>query len=208
MEPAAAEWQGLIARFDRWFEATAQRNPGVIPCRAGCSACCHGPFDISAADALLLTAGLATLPPAERQEVAARGQRLLARMRTMAPDWGAPYDIQALGDDEFDILCEALAEEPCPLLDAAGRCRVYAFRPLVCRMIGLPLLTAEGEVLENACPIQEEFPAYAALDPVPFDLAALEDREGVCQEAAAQVLFGGPGRAGFETTIAAVVAGG
>ncbi len=208
MHPAAAEWQRLISRFDRWFEATAARYPGVIPCRAGCSACCHGPFDISVADALLLREGLATLPEAERQQVAARGRRILARMQALAPDWGPPFDVQAVGDDEFDILCDALADEPCPLLDTEGRCRVYPFRPLVCRMIGLPLLTADGEVLENACPIQEEFPAYAALDPVPFDLAALEDREGACQEAAAQVLFGEPGRSGFETTIAAVVAGG
>ncbi len=208
MQPAAQEWQRLISRFDRWFEATAGRYPGVIPCRAGCSACCHGPFDISAADVLLLKEGLATLPNPDRQQVAERGQQLLARMRAMAPDWGAPFDIQALGDDEFDILCEALATEPCPLLDAEGRCRVYAFRPLVCRMIGLPLLTAEGEVLENACPIQDQFPAYAALDPVPFDLGALEDGEGVCQEAASRVLFGEAGRSAFETTIAAVVSGG
>lgn len=207
MHPAAAAWQDLISRFDRWFEATAGRHPGVIPCRAGCSACCHGPFDISAADVLLLKEGVATLPASEREQVSERGRQLLDRMRTMAPEWAAPFDIASLGEDEFDILCEALAAEPCPLLDADGRCRVYAYRPLVCRMIGLPLLTAEGEVLENACPIQEEFPAYACLDPVPFDLAALEEREGACQEAAAQALFGAPGRSGFETTIAAVVAG-
>lgn len=208
MQPAAEEWQRLLSRLDRWFEATAARHPGVIPCRAGCSACCHGPFDISAADVLLLREGLVTLPDGIRQQVAERGGRLLARMQAMAPEWAQPFDIASLGEDEFDILCEALAGEPCPLLDAEGRCRMYAFRPLVCRMIGLPLLTAEGEVLENACPIQEEFPAYASLDPVPFDLAALEEREVACQAAAAQALFGAPGRSGFETTIAAVVSGG
>jgi len=207
MHPAAGEWQVLISRFDRWFEATAARLPGVIPCRAGCSACCHGPFDISAADVLLLREGLATLPEAARARVAERGRELLGRMQVLAPGWTAPFDIQALGEDEFDALCEALAAEPCALLDAEGRCQVYAYRPLVCRMIGLPLLTAEGDILENACPIQEQFPVYAALDPVPFDLHDLEAREARCQELAAQALFGEAGRAGYETTIAAVVTG-
>ncbi len=206
MHPAAAEWQSLISRFDRWFEATVERFPGVIPCRAGCSACCHGPFDISAADALLLREGLVTLPPAVRDEVAARGQALLRRMQVLAPSWRTPFDIASLGDEQFDVLSEALAAEPCPLLSHDGRCLVYDYRPLVCRMIGLPLLTADGDVLENACPIQDQFPAYAALDPVPFDLDYLEDREDQCRQAAALVLFKDPGRSGFETTIAAVVA--
>lgn len=206
MHAAAAEWQSLISRFDRWFEATAERFPGVIPCRAGCSACCHGPFDISAADVLLLQEGLATLPPALRTDVARRGQALLRRMQQLAPSWHTPFDIASLGDEQFDALSEALAAEPCPLLSQDGRCLVYDYRPLVCRMIGLPLLTADGDVLENACPIQDQFPAYAALDPVPFDLDYLEDREGKCQRAAALALFKDASRSGFETTIAAVVA--
>jgi len=208
MHPAAAQWQDLISRFDRWFEATAERYPGVVPCRAGCSACCHGPFDISAADALLLREGLATLPEAVRAGVVARGRALLGRMREMVPEWAAPFDIQAIGDERFDALSDALAAEPCPLLDAEGRCLVYAYRPLVCRMIGLPMLTPSGDTLDNACPIQDHFPAYAALDPVPFDLDALEDRESRSQKAAALTLFGDARHAGYETTIAAVVATG
>lgn len=206
MHPAAEQWQSLISRFDRWFEATAQRFPGVIPCRAGCTACCHGPFDISAADVLLLREGLATLPESVQKDISARGRALLTRMQVLAPGWSAPFDIQSLGEEQFDALGETLAAEPCPLLDQEGRCRVYAYRPLVCRMIGLPLLTADGDVLENACPIQDQFPAYAALDPVPFDLDYLEDRESRCQEEAALALFGDAGQSGYETTIAAVVA--
>jgi len=206
MHPAASEWQTLIARFDRWFEATAERLPGVIPCRAGCTACCHGPFDISAADALLLQEGLAALPATARDQVRTRARDLLGRMQALAPAWAPPFDIQALGDDAFDAIGEALASEPCPLLDADGRCMVYAHRPLVCRMIGLPLLTAEGDILENACPIQADFPAYAALDPIPFDLGALEARERPCQDASALALFGEAGHENYETTIAAVAA--
>lgn len=205
MHPAAARYHVVLERLDRWFEEIARRHPGVIPCRAGCSACCHGPFDISAADTLLLREGLATLSPADREVVRSRGEELLSRMRALAPAWGPPWDLAQLGEDRFDGLVEALAETPCPLLDDQGACRLYAWRPLVCRLIGLPMMTAEGEILENACPIQEQFPEYALLDPQLFDLGALQEAEIRSNEEAAAELFGSSDRAGFETTIAAVV---
>jgi Fe-S-cluster containining protein len=207
MQPAAARYRGLLERLDRWFEETARRHPGVIPCRAGCSACCHGPFDISAADVLLLREGLKTLSPSDREVVRTRGEQLLTRMREQAPAWAPPWDLADLGEERFDDIVESLAEMPCPLLDDQGACRLYPWRPLVCRLIGLPMMTAEGEILENACPIQEQFPDYALLDPQLFDLGALQDQETPCVEEAAVELFGSRARAGFETTIAAVVAG-
>lgn len=199
MDRAVAAYQQLLERLDRWFAETSQRHPGVIPCRAGCTACCHGPFDISLADVRLLEAGLANLPTAERALVRDRAQALLDRIREIEPGWAAPYDVRVLEEDRFDAITIAFADVPCPLLDDAGACRAYAHRPLVCRLIGLPMMTAEGELLENACPIQEQFPAYASLDPQLFDLGALNDEEGVLLAA----LGGEPE---FETIIAAVAA--
>ena len=121
-------------------------------------------------------------------------------MQAAAPEWGPPWEVRALDEERFDQLTESLAAEPCPLLDDAGACRVYAYRPLVCRLIGLPMMTEEGELLENACPIQDDFPAYASLDPQLFDLGAMHAMEAELLEAAA-----GEGDPGFETVIAAVV---
>ena len=206
MHSAATAYQALLQRIDRWFEQTAERHPGVIPCRSGCSACCHGPFDISVADALLLREGLALLPAANRAQARERATELLELMRELEPGWEAPFDVRAIGEARFDALTDALAAEPCPLLDEAGRCQVYAHRPLVCRLIGLPMVTAGGNVLENACPIQEDFPAYAAMDPQLFDLESLEGVEQSCLGTAAEALLDQPQDTGFETVIAAVVA--
>lgn len=202
MNSAAAQYQQLLERLDRWFADTAARHPGVIPCRAGCTACCHGPFDISVADANLLKEGLAALPPELLSAARARATALLERMRRLEPGWTEPFDIRQLDEECFDALAEALADEPCPLLGNTGACLVYAHRPMVCRLIGLPMMTAEGELLENACPIQEEFPAYASMSPQLFDLGALHDAEIEALEAAA-----GNGDPLFETTIAVVVSG-
>jgi Fe-S-cluster containining protein len=206
MHPAAALWRTALERVDRWFGEAVNRFPGVIPCHPGCSACCHGPFDISVADAQLLAEGLASLQGPERAAVRLRGQSLLARMREAAPDWGPPWSLADLGEDRFDALADSLSGEPCPLLDDDGRCMAYAWRPLVCRLMGLPMMTAGGVVLDNACPIQERFPVYAALDPQLFDLEALEEEENACLEGAATARFGSPLLRGYETTIAAIAA--
>ncbi len=206
MHPAAETWQDQLRKLDRWAESVAAGHPGLIPCHSGCSGCCHGPFDISAADTLLLREGLAALPAPTREAVRTRGKLLLAKIGKLEPEWTAPWDLRDIDADRFDEIAEELSEEPCPMLDDEGACTVYEHRPLICRIMGLPMMTAEGLVLENGCPIQDDFPAYAALDPQLFDLEALELEETACLEAAATVLFGSPSELGFETTIAAVAA--
>jgi len=192
----------LLHELDAWQAAARAAHPGIIPCRAGCTACCHGPFDISVADAELVARAVAALPAAIRQPVQVRAAAQLESMRDLAPGFSEPWDLSPLPEETIDQLCDALAEEPCPCLDETGSCLIYDARPMVCRVMGLGLLTAEGGEIPNACPIQEEFPAYAALPPQPFDLAAWEEREAEALSAAAERL----GLAqGFETTVAGAV---
>ncbi|HSC58243.1 MAG TPA: YkgJ family cysteine cluster protein [Gemmatimonadales bacterium] len=193
MSDVAGEYGELLVQLDKWSADAKARHPGVIPCRLGCTACCHGPFDISAADAALLRSGLAALAPAVRAEVRDRARALLQKMAREAPEWGAPWHIEDIGEDRFDDVVEALADEPCPLLGPDGGCLTYAHRPAVCRMMGLGMRTRGGDI-DNACPIQDQFPAYAALPPQSFDLEAFERVE--------ERLIARAG--GTETTIAAV----
>lgn len=204
MHPAARAYLDLLARVDRWFADAAARHPGIVPCKAGCSACCHGPFDISMADALLLREGLARLPATERERVRERSRALLSRLQAAEPGWGPPWDPAELGDQRFDALTERFAAEPCPLLNTGGECVGYEFRPLVCRIIGMPMITPDGAILENDCPIQDRFPGYATLDPAGFDLEAWEEEEQACLELAALELRGDPAAATGETIIAAL----
>ncbi|WP_437678635.1 YkgJ family cysteine cluster protein [Sorangium sp. So ce131] len=61
-------------------------------------------------------------------------------------------------DDRAALAARAQAGDPgvCPALDGAGRCAVYAARPLICRTHGLPIrfAPAGGRVLPviDACP--------------------------------------------------------
>ena len=145
------------------------------------------------------------MPAADRARVTERAQALLARVRALEPDWSSPYAVDALGEERFDRLTEALATEPCPLLDETGRCGIYADRPLVCRMIGLGMSTPAGRTIDNACPIQERIPGYASLPPAMFELEAFEEVELACLREAAARRFGDADQQGYETTIAAAI---
>jgi len=206
VNPAALRYRTLLEQLDDWTAGARRRHPGVIPCQLGCTACCHGPFDISAADILLLRETVAGLPPSLRARIRAQAEDAARRQQDLAPAWEPPHAVEVLGETAFDALCEALEREPCPCL-VDGACAVYAGRPLVCRVMGLGLAAPDGRVLANACPIQADFPPYAALAPQPFDLASFETTEQACLEEAGLHLSGGERSAGFETTIAMALGG-
>ena len=137
-----------------------------------------------------------------RQDVLARARTHADAVLALAPDWSAPYDIRAIGDDRFDRLSDALATLPCPLLDQEGRCTIYDARPAVCRLMGLALINEHDDVIDNSCPIQDDFPTYRDLAPQFFALDAWEDSEASCRAAAAVQLTADAEAAGYETTIA------
>jgi Fe-S-cluster containining protein len=201
----AAVYRELLERLDQWFEEGRARAQGLLPCRGGCSACCYGPFDVSVADIELLLEGVRRLPQKAQLEVRRRARALVEKMEALEPGWCAPHSVVDLGDQRFDRLCEALADQPCPLLDDTGRCRIYPDRPMICRLIGLSMITPTGRVIENACPIQDQFAGYADLPAFPFDLEELEVAELECLQGAARRVLGDSSRHDFEATIAAAI---
>lgn len=169
-------YRTLLETLDNWFARGRElAGPGVIPCQRSCSACCHGVFDISPADAHLLREALAVLPAEQAAGLLTRAEAQLRSVAERLPDWGPPWDVDDLPEASFDELCDSLAQAPCPALLPDGGCAVYEHRPATCRMTGLALDAGPAGGLDNECPIQERFPDYAALAPVPFELMAFED---------------------------------
>lgn len=195
-----SQYRALLPVLDQWFaRGVAAAGPDVVPCRSGCTACCHGPFDISPADAALVAEGLAQLDRAVREGVVHRARTQLQQYAHWIEGWGSPWDVDGVDEQSFDELCDALRALPCPALGPEGGCLIYAHRPATCRMTGLAMVTKGGDVLENVCPIQGDFPAYAALPPVSFDLSRFE---GMVEEFDLTA-----GEAGWVATTVAGVAG-
>lgn len=173
--------------LDTWFHGAVAAAPGVVPCRIGCTACCHGPFDISPSDAARVADAVARLPDDVRATVRQRAQEQWAAFTAHLPELAASVGhLDTVPEDALDRACEAMAHVPCPALDARGACLIHEARPVTCRLMGLGIRLPSGETLDNACPISDQFPTYAAMPPVPLDLIAVETALDPLDQTAAQ----------------------
>jgi Fe-S-cluster containining protein len=134
----------LLESIDAWFAGALTLYGDRMACARGCTGCCRGLFDITLLDGALLKSGFDRLPAAVRRPVLRKAEERLAELQGRWPDFGHPYLLNAMPDEEWTEMPEE-DETPCPLLDGDGACLVYAFRPMTCRLHGLPNIDASGE---------------------------------------------------------------
>jgi Fe-S-cluster containining protein len=156
----------------------ARRAGAWLACRIGCTQCCHGAFRINALDAARLRVGMDALRashPALAAEVQRRAEAWLDEHRRDFPGDGKTGILGTSVEDQ-DRFEEFANDAACPALDpATGRCDVYAWRPMTCRVFGPPVRMAEGDAL-GCCELcfagASESEIAACEMPVPHDLEA------------------------------------
>lgn len=139
------DYRQLLAKVDAWYKSVKDAHPAEVPCTKGCRDCCIGLFDVSLADRDLLREGLAKADPAVRKDIEARAAAILQRLREIEPDLGDSLD--GMSPEAIDDLCDAVGDVECPVLGREGECRLYAHRPLTCRMSGVPVVDLEGRTV-------------------------------------------------------------
>jgi Fe-S-cluster containining protein len=165
----------LVQIMDASLADAARRAGHWLACRVGCTQCCHGAFTINALDAARLRAGMEALrstDPALAAEVTRRAQAWIDEHGPAFP--GDPrtgrLGTSPKNREEFE---EFANDAACPALDpATGRCDVYAWRPMTCRVFGPPV-RVEGDALGccELCFVGASEEAIAACEmPVPHDL--------------------------------------
>ncbi|HKW85868.1 MAG TPA: YkgJ family cysteine cluster protein [Nitrospiraceae bacterium] len=135
----------LPADADHWFTRAKATLLGQLPCRRGCSRCCMGPFAITILDVAGLQQGMASLDQTVRDDIQARALSQLTIFEASFPRLAESPFLDSWNDQELDSLVAQFADLPCPALDADGSCRVYPFRPVTCRTMGIPV-EADGRV--------------------------------------------------------------
>lgn len=109
----------MHAKVDAFFARVEARHGEDMQCRTGCSDCCRVRLTITSVEAEAIADEVARWPAERRQALA-------------AADPGAGEGAGAGAGDR------------CAALDAAGRCRIYAARPIVCRSHGVPIRLRRG----------------------------------------------------------------
>jgi Fe-S-cluster containining protein len=168
----------LVQIMDAAFAETAQRAGDHLLCRKGCTQCCHGAFVVNPLDALRLRVGMDTLRGTE--------PALAAEIEHRARTWVAEHQAEFPGDPQSGLLGDSKLdrerfedfanEAACPALDpGTGRCDVYAWRPMTCRVFGPPVRMGDGEALGHCelCFTGVDWAEVASCEmTVPYDLEA------------------------------------
>jgi Fe-S-cluster containining protein len=135
----------LVQIVDASLVDAGRRAGPYLACRVGCTQCCHGAFAINSLDAQRLRAGMSALratDPALAGEVERRAHAWLA---DYGPNFPGNAQTGTLGTSpsdraRFEEFANAAA---CPALEpATGRCDVYRWRPMTCRVFGPPIRAA------------------------------------------------------------------
>lgn len=141
----------LLQALDRWFASIQARHPEHMQCRNGCASCCHGVFDISMADAVLVAQGFGALPAGSRARTLARARRIQRDIRREAPAVGPPFLLQGLSPDRIDEIVSGVPGTACPFLGGKNECLIYWHRPIACRMEGMPMVDAREGSFGDWC---------------------------------------------------------
>jgi Fe-S-cluster containining protein len=143
----------LVQIMDAALIDAARRAREWLVCRPGCTQCCYGAFAINALDAVRLRAGMDVLRVAEPVLAAEIERRARAWIAAYGAEYPGDLATGRLGESEADReRFEDFANEAaCPALDEqTGRCDVYAFRPMTCRVFGPPVRMDAGTGDEGA----------------------------------------------------------
>ena len=177
MHAIIEKYCSLLETIDSWFHQTAQQLPKMIHCQSGCSGCCRGFFDITLLDAALVSHGYQQLAPAQREIVRSKAVLRLAELQQRWPHFSSPFILNGLPDSEWVEMPEG-DETPCPFLDDEGLCLIYEFRPMTCRLHGLPNIDFSGESFSDAyCSLN-----FHGVDPLVFPQIRWEFRQTFMKE--------------------------
>ena len=137
LKPFFKKYEALLKTADDVFSKVAADYPEEVKCKYGCADCCYALFDLTLIEALYIKhhfdIGYEGLERERRIEIANKIDRELYKLKRKA------YKDLEAGKKESEIFRE-LAEKKvrCPLLNDENGCDLYGYRPITCRLYGIP----------------------------------------------------------------------
>lgn len=136
-KPFFKRYEELVEIVDKAFDRVKNQNEDLVKCKSGCSDCCHALFDLTLVEAIYINYRFLELFEAsKREEIIERANnadRKIYKIKRQA------HKALEKGENEVKILSDIGAERVrCPLLSKEERCELYKYRPITCRVYGIP----------------------------------------------------------------------
>lgn len=130
-------YERLRDQADEVFQHVKKQFPECVKCKLECSDCCHALFDLTLIEALYINHHFNDLLPEARKaqllEFANKADRKIYKLKREA------FKSFEAGKSEDQILEEIAKERvACPLLNSDNCCELYDYRPITCRLYGIP----------------------------------------------------------------------
>lgn len=135
--PYFNRYESLVFLADETFNKIAQQYPDCVKCTIQCSDCCHALFDLTLIEAIYINhqfnRKFEGTEKAQLIEKANTTDRKIYKIKRKA------YKRLEAGKSEDRILEELSGQRiRCPLLNNEETCDLYAYRPITCRLYGIP----------------------------------------------------------------------
>jgi len=125
----------LVERADKSFARIAGEYPDCIACKPGCADCCHAVFGLFLIEAVFLKNDFDRLGEMEKAAILERGLAAEKEIETLE------RTLEEFKDDpRMSTYTMARARVRCPLLSDDDSCVLYDYRPITCRIYGIPTM--------------------------------------------------------------------
>lgn len=135
------KYEALVEMVDAVFDRVKNEYPKEVFCRKKCSDCCYALFDLTLIETLYLNEKFNQLFSGKKRndliEIADKTDRVLTKMKRQA------YKEVKEGKDQLEVVGKMSEQRVrCPLLGENDLCVMYEYRPITCRVYGIPTSTA------------------------------------------------------------------
>ncbi len=135
--PYFKKYEELVHAADDAFDRVSAQHADCVRCKEGCADCCHALFDLTLIEALYINHKFNETFSVESRapllERANSADRKTYKIKKKA------YKLFKEGCQDEEILAKVAAETVrCALLEDNDMCAFYAYRPITCRLYGVP----------------------------------------------------------------------
>jgi Fe-S-cluster containining protein len=130
-------YKKIVEAADKVFEQVKNNHSDCVKCKIECSDCCHALFDLSLVEALYISSKFREkFNGSESDQLLEKANKADRKIYKLKKD--AYRDFKE-GKDETAIF-EKMAQERirCPMLNESDQCDIYEYRPITCRLYGIP----------------------------------------------------------------------
>ena len=139
--PFFKRYEEISAMADQVFEKVREKHPDAVTCESRCADCCYALFDLTLIEALYINHHFnLKFSGQEREDLldkANKADRRIHKIKRKA------FKDASGGKDEAEVLATVAEErERCPMLNDKNLCELYDYRPITCRLYGIPTAIA------------------------------------------------------------------